>query len=198
MAFTVTDAVVLLIVMISAFLAYSRGLTREALAIGGWIVAAMAAFYFAPLVDPLVREIPVVGDFLRSSCTLAALASFVAVFAVALVLLSIFTPLVSGLIRDSAIGPIDRGLGFVFGAARGVVLVAVLYMLYDLVAPADQRLAVIDAAQSVRLIGDTAELLRANAPTEMPDWLGSRIDRLMAGCGEGAARPLTASRAAGA
>lgn len=198
MAVTITDAIVLLIVLVSAALAYSRGLTREALAIGGWIVAALVAFYFAPLVDPLVREIPVVGGFLRSSCTLAALASFVIVFAVALIVLSVFTPLVSGVIRDSALGPIDRGLGFLFGAARGVLLVAVLYMLYDLVAPADQRLAAIDGAQSVRMIGETAEMLRASAPTELPDWLAVRIDRLMAGCGPDAGRPLTTALSGGA
>ena len=194
MAFTITDAVVLLIVLISAFLAYSRGLTREVLAIGGWVVAALAAFYFAPMVEPLVREIPVVGDFLRSSCTLSALASFVAMFALALMLLAIFTPLVSGVVRDGILGPIDRALGFIFGAARGLVLVAVLFMLYDLVAPADQRLADIDNARSVALIGDTAEMLKANAPTEMPEWLGTRIDRLTGNCG-GAARPLTTATA---
>jgi membrane protein required for colicin V production len=182
-AFTITDAVVLLIVMLSAFLAYSRGLTREVLAIGGWVVAGLAAFYFAPFLEPLVREIPVVGDFLRSSCTLSALASFVAVFGLALMLLAIFTPLVSGVIRDGMLGPIDRGLGFVFGAVRGVVLVAVLFMLYDLVAPDDQRLADIDNARSIALIGDTAEVLKANAPTDVPDWLAVRIDRLTGNCG---------------
>ena len=191
MAVTVTDAVVLVIVLLSAGLAFSRGLTREVLAVGGWIVAALAAFYFAPLVEPLIRELPLVGSFLRSSCTLSALAAFVAMFALALMLLAIFTPLVSGVIRDSALGPIDKGLGFAFGAARGLLLVAVLYLLYDLVAPADQRLADIDNAQSVRLISDTAELLRANAPTEVPDWLATRIDRLTAGCNAGAGRPLT-------
>ncbi|MEE4118758.1 MAG: CvpA family protein, partial [Paracoccaceae bacterium] len=178
MAVTITDAVVLLIVVVSAMLAFSRGITREVLAIGGWIVAALAAFYFAPMVEPLVREIPVVGDFLRSSCTLSALAAFTVVFALALMLLAIFTPLVSSVVRESALGPVDKALGFVFGAARGLVLVAVLYLLYDLVAPADQRLADIDNAQTVRLISDTASVLRDNAPREVPDWLARRIDRL--------------------
>lgn len=183
MAFTITDAVVLLIILISAFLAYARGFTREVLAIGGWVVAAMAAFYFAPFLEPLVREIPVIGGFLRSSCTLSALASFIAVFALALMLLAIFTPLVSGLVRDGVLGPIDRGFGFVFGAARGIVLVAVLFMLYDLVAPNDQRLPDIDNAASLALIGETAEILRAHAPTEVPEWLAVRIDRLTGNCG---------------
>lgn len=195
MAFTITDGVVLLVVAISAMLAFSRGITREALAIGGWVAAGAAAFYFAPLVEPFTREIPVAGEFLRSSCTLSALAAFALVFAAMLLLLAIFTPLVSGLVRDSALGPVDRSLGFLFGAARGLVLVAVLYMLYDLVAPADQRLADIDKAASVALIDDTAELLKAHAPTEMPEWLGSRIDRLTGACGTPSSRPLTTATA---
>lgn len=191
MTVTVTDAVVLLLVLLSAGLAFSRGVTRELLAIGGWVVAALAAFYFAPLLEPLIREIPVVGGFLRSSCTLSALAAFVLVFALVLVLIGIFTPILSNVIRDSALGPIDKGLGFVFGAARGLVLVAVLYMLYDLVAPTEQRLADIDNAQSVRLVSDTADMLRAAVPSEVPDWLATRIDRLTAGCGPASPVPTT-------
>lgn len=184
MEFTVADAVVLVIVAVSAVLAYARGLTRETLAIAGWVAAAFAAFFLAPLIEPLVLEIPVVGGFLRSSCTLSILAAFAIVFALALVLLSIFTPLISGAVADSALGPVDRGLGFLFGVARGVALVAVLYLLYDLLAPMEQRVAAIDDAQSMRLVGETAELLRANAPERIPPWLGARIDGLVGNCGE--------------
>ena len=196
MAFTIADGVVLLIVAVSALLAYARGLTRETLAIAGWVIAGMGAFFFAPLLEPLMREIPVVGDFLRSSCTLSILAAFAVAFAVGLIVLSIFTPLLSGVIRDSALGPFDRGLGFLFGVARGVALVAVLYMLYDLAVPSEQRIAAIDAAASSRVIVDAADLIRANAPDAMPQWLGARIDALMGSCG--AAAPASPAANSGA
>ena len=185
MTFTLVDAVVLLVVLISGMLAFARGFTREALALAGWIVAAFGAFYFAPFLEPLIREVPVVGEFLRSSCTLSVLAAFAIAFAIILVLISIFTPLISSAILDSALGPLDRGLGFLFGVARGVLLVAVLYLLYDLLVPLDQRVEMVDGAQSMVLIGDAAEAIRANAPTRAPDWLGARIDRLMGVCGGG-------------
>jgi membrane protein required for colicin V production len=195
MTSTLVDAVILLIIVISGMLAYARGFTREALAIAGWIVAAFGAFYFAPFLEPLIREIPVVGDFLRSSCTLSILAAFAVAFAIVLVLISIFTPLISGAILESALGPIDRGLGFLFGAARGLVLVAVLYLLYDLLVPLDQRVAAVDAARSASFIEETAEIIRANAPQEAPEWLGSRIDRLVGACGEAATPAATGSGA---
>lgn len=183
MVFTIADAVVLLIVALSAFLAYARGFTRETLAIGGWLLAALAAFFFAPMIEPLIREIPVVGEFLRSSCTLSMLAAFAAVFAVVLVLLAIVTPLISNVILDSVLGPIDRGFGFLFGVARGVALVAALFLVYDLIVPADQRVAAIDGAQSVQLIETAAAAMVDGAPDGVPGWLGARIDRLVGACG---------------
>jgi membrane protein required for colicin V production len=183
MTFTIADGVVLLIVVVSALLAWSRGLTREVLAIGGWVLAAFGAFFLAPLLAPLLQEIPVVGEFLRSSCTLAMLAAFATGFALILLMLAIFTPLLSGVVRDSVIGPLDRALGFVFGVARGVALVAVLWLLYDLAVPMEQRIEAIDAAWSTRIAAEAGDVIRDAAPETAPTWLTQRIDGLMAACG---------------
>lgn len=182
MEFTLADGAVALIVLVSAFLAYNRGVTREALAIGGWIVAGLAAFYFAPMVSPLVLEIPVVANILRSSCTLTVLASFAIVFSAALLILSIFTPLLSSAVQDTVLGPIDRVLGFLFGIARGVLLIGVLYLLYDTLVNETDRIAMIDQSFSHGFISDAAEAIQAQAPTAMPEWLQSRIDQLMGEC----------------
>lgn len=182
MEFTLADGAVALIVLVSALLAYNRGVTREALAIGGWIVAGLAAFYFAPMVSPLVLEIPVVANILRSSCTLTVLASFAIVFAGALLILSIFTPLLSSAVQDTILGPIDRALGFLFGLARGVLLIGVLYLLYDTLVNESERIAMIDQSFSHGFISDAADAIRAQAPTAMPEWLQARIDQLMGEC----------------
>ncbi|MEL7100734.1 MAG: CvpA family protein, partial [Pseudomonadota bacterium] len=58
--FTIIDGVVAAVIILSALLAYGRGFVREAMAIAGWIAAAIIAFLFAPQVEPLVREIPVI------------------------------------------------------------------------------------------------------------------------------------------
>ena len=81
--FTVIDAVVAVVIVLSALLAYSRGLVREVLAIVGWVAAAILAFMFAPQAQPLMSEIPVVGEFLSDSCELSIIAAFAAVFALA-------------------------------------------------------------------------------------------------------------------
>ena len=56
--FTIVDAVVAAVIIVSALLAYSRGFVRELMAIAGWIAAAVLAFVFAPAAEPLIREIP--------------------------------------------------------------------------------------------------------------------------------------------
>ena len=61
---TAVDGGAALIIIVSAILAFSRGLVREMMAILGWVGAAIAAYYFAPGVQPLVKELPVVGEFL--------------------------------------------------------------------------------------------------------------------------------------
>ena len=91
--FTIIDGVVAGVIIVSALLAYSRGLVREGMAIVGWVAAAVLAFMFAAQVQPLVKEIPVLGQYLADSCELSIIASFAAVFAVALVIVSLFTPL---------------------------------------------------------------------------------------------------------
>ena len=65
--FTIIDGVVAVVIVLSALLAYGRGLVRELMAIVGWIAAAVLAFLFAPQVEPLVRELPYV-EIGRASC----------------------------------------------------------------------------------------------------------------------------------
>jgi membrane protein required for colicin V production len=180
--FTIADGVTALIVAVSAILAYSRGFVREIMAILGWIGAAVAAFYFAPQAEPLIREIPYVKDVIGQSCQLSILAAFAAVFAIALVVLSIFTPLFSAAVQDSAVGPIDRGLGFLFGVARGVLLVVVALIVYQTMGLA---LAEIDGSRTVTLLADARDRLQAEIPTEMPAWIETRYNQLLGECGPG-------------
>lgn len=185
MQLTIADGAVGLVVLVSAMLAYNRGLTREALAIGGWLLAALAAFFFAPHVEPLVQEIPVVGDILRDSCLMSILAAFGIVAGLSIILLSFFTPLLSSAVQSTVLGPIDKGLGFIFGIARGVLLVGVVYLAYDMIVPEDDRIEMVETSVSKGLLEEVANTILSETPTEAPDWLQTRIDRLMGKCSDG-------------
>lgn len=188
MQFTYVDAAVAVIILLSAFLAYTRGLTREVFAIGGWILAGFAAFYFAPIVEPLIREAPVVGKFLGSSCVISMITAFSLVVAAALLILAVFTPIFSSIIQESAIGPLDRVMGFLFGIARGVVLIAVAYLVYTNLSGGDSIPALENAA-SKPIFDEVAAFIDLYRPEEMPAWFSDRIDALMAPCSGDAPAP---------
>jgi membrane protein required for colicin V production len=184
-AFTIVDGIVLALIAVSAVLAYARGLVRESLSIAGWIVAALAGFSFAPMVEPLVREIPVLRDIIGTSCELGVLAGFAAVFAVALILVSIFTPLIAGAVHNSAIGPVDQGLGFLFGIIRGVLLVVIALVVYNRVFGGAGGVPQIDNSHSVAVFSGLEARIAAMLPQDAPQWIAGQYDRLTQSCNQG-------------
>ncbi|MEL6476690.1 MAG: CvpA family protein [Pseudomonadota bacterium] len=194
MQFTIVDGGVAVIILLSGILAYSRGFTREIFAIGGWVIAAALAFYLTPAVEPLMREAPVVGDFFAKSCVISTIAAFTLIVAGSLLVLSVFTPIFSSAILDSAIGPIDRVLGFLFGVARGVLLIAVAYLIYTNLSGSAEEWPPLANAESRVIFDDVVAQLSQYLPNEIPDWFAERVDALAAPCG--AELPGTAPDAA--
>ncbi len=135
----IVDAGVAVVLILSALLAFSRGLVKESLAVAGWVGAAFVTLYLYPFAAPYSRKyIPI---------TIAAdAATVIAIFVVTLVVISIVSHQISTRVRESAIGPLDRSLGFLFGLARGAVVVIVAYMLLTwLIPPQDHPKLVTDA-----------------------------------------------------
>lgn len=180
--FTIVDGVALLIVLISALLAFSRGFVREVMSILGWVAAAVVAFTFAPKVEPMVREIPILKDLIGTSCELSILAAFAAVFAVALIVVSIFTPLFSGFVSRSALGPMDQGLGFLFGVARGVLLIAVALIVYDIAIGTGEGFTEVENSRSAVLLKDFKTALEAQIPEDAPGWVANQYELLTGSC----------------
>lgn len=181
--FTIIDGVVAVVIILSALLAYGRGFVREAMAIAGWIAAAILAFLFAPRVEPLVREIPVVGEFIADSCELSIIGAFALVFAVALIVVSLFTPLFSSIVQRSALGGIDQGLGFLFGVARGILLVAIAFFVYDTVITG-QEFTIVDESRSAAVFGRFTGQIEEQNPEEALGWITRQYESLVGTCGE--------------
>lgn len=180
--FTIVDAVVAVIILLSAILAYSRGFVRETLAILGWIAAAVVAFTFAHQAEPLIRQIPVLNKFLGESCELSIIAAFAAVFAVALIVMSIFIPLFSSAVQRSALGGLDQGLGFLFGVLRGIILIGVAFVVYDRVI-ANAAVPMVDDSRSAKIFASMSKSLSEAMPSDAPGWVVSRYEQLVGSCG---------------
>ena len=180
--FTLIDGIVALVIVVSALLAYSRGFVREALSSAGWIGAAILASVFASQAEPLVKELPVIGGFIGESCELAIIAAFAAVFALALVIMSIITPLFSSLVQRSVLGGLDQGIGFLFGVLRGIVLVAVAFFVYDVVLTS-QHLDMIDNSRSAAVFGKLTGQVEERNPEQALGWVTAQYENLVGECG---------------
>jgi len=180
--FTLIDGVVALVIILSALLAYSRGFVREAMAIAGWIIATVVAFIFADKVTPLVRQLPVVGDFIGDSCELSVIAAFAGVFAVVLVIASIFTPLFSSLIQRSILGGLDQGLGFIFGALRGILLVAVGFFVYQTVLES-QNIEMVENSRAIAVFSKMTGSIENRDPEAALGWITTQYEQLVGECG---------------
>ena len=119
--------ILIVIMLVSGFLAMVRGFTREVLSIFSWAVAAVAALYLTPkywhTVEPYFP-----------SPSFAQIAFAVGVFIIALILVSLITFRISDKVLDSRVGALDRTLGFIFGLARGFLLVAIVFILFTALA----------------------------------------------------------------
>lgn len=179
--FTIVDAIVAVTIILSAILAYSRGFVREGLAIAGWVAAAVVAYSFADAARPLVAQLPGVNKFLADSCELATIGGFAAVFALALVVFSIITPLFASAVQRSAIGGIDQALGFLFGVARGVILVAVAFVVYDRLVTAE-AVPVVDQSRSAKVFSRLSGQMDETVPQDAPGWIVARYESLVSKC----------------
>ena len=179
--FTVVDGGVAIIIVMSALLAYARGMVREVTAIAGWIAAAILAFVFADLAKPLVRQIPYLGDMLGDSCELLILTSFAIIFAGALLIVSLFTPLFSSLVQRSIFGGFDQILGFLFGAGRGVILVAVAFFIYFTIMP-NQDIVSLETSKSAIIFESYISNVQDQNPEAALGWVRNQYDQLVGVC----------------
>lgn len=125
MPITLLDGILIIIMLVSAVLAMIRGFSREVLSVASWVAAAAAAFFLYAHLAPFIQtNLPSVA----SNPLVANAISAAIVFFVTLMIVSYLTMRIADFIIDSRVGPLDRTLGFLFGAVRGVLLVVVALM----------------------------------------------------------------------
>ncbi|RUM96423.1 CvpA family protein [Pseudaminobacter arsenicus] len=124
MPITLLDGILVGFTLVSAMLAMVRGFSREVLSIASWVAAAIAAYFFYPAVLPYVQ--PYIDNEKLAMGAAAAI-----VFIVALIVVTVITMKIADFIIDSRVGALDRTLGFLYGAARGILVVAVGLLFFN-------------------------------------------------------------------
>lgn len=160
-AFTAFDLFAVAILFISGLMALMRGFVREALTVTAFVAAALAALWTRPVFAGIL-EGPV-GGLLTAN-----LIAMVTVFLLVYLAVSFVTSSLSkNTARGEDVPTVDRTLGFLFGLARGLVLLGLMVLVFTSAsggaAPGWMR-----DAQVYPLARSTAELLQHLAPAGSP------------------------------
>lgn len=170
MPFTVLDLVVIGVVLISALLAALRGFTREILAIGSWVAAAIVAYLTYKQLTPfVVQQLPTLKS------PYPEIIAGAGIFLLTLIIAYMLTGRISDMILDSRIGALDRTLGFIFGAARGLLLMVIAFLFFQFFA-GQSSYPWVETAKTKPFLAASAEKLRSY----IPDDLDSYVSKLKA------------------
>lgn len=126
MTFSALDIVVLLAIGGSAILGLVRGFVTEALALLAFVLIVIALrFLHSPLAEMLAGPVGTAQG--------AAVLSFAIIAGVVYFVGRLFANVAGAGARNSFLGPVDRVLGFGFGALKGLIVVSLGFLLLVLV-----------------------------------------------------------------
>lgn len=133
----IVDIVVGAVVLISALISFLRGFIREILTIIGVVGGIAAAYFLGPKFIPMVEKwygiadlkpedkMPEFGPIPMDIIT--SVTAYGLIFLVVVAVLSIASHFLAAGAKAVGLGPVDRTLGVIFGIARAVILLALLY-----------------------------------------------------------------------
>lgn len=115
------DLGVIVFLLLGAIFGFVTGFVRGGLFVASWIGAIVATIYAFPFARPLAREH-------ISPPWLADVIGGAALFIVALILLYLFSHLLSGWVRSSRLNALDRSLGLLAGTATAALVISAGYL----------------------------------------------------------------------
>jgi membrane protein required for colicin V production len=164
------DLFLIAVMLISGLLAMVRGLIREVLSIAGWGAAAVAALYAFSKLLPVTKQY-ISNDYVAAGVTVGG------AFFLTLIVVSIITVKISDTVLDSRIGALDRTLGFLFGLARGLIIVVVAFIFFDWLVPAKSQPEMVRNARSRIVLQNTGEWLKGLLPEDPENTILKRLKK---------------------
>ena len=171
MPITFLDLALLAVMLLSGLLAMIRGFMREILSIAAWGAAAVVTLYAFQKLMPTARS------YFNNNETVATIAVIAGVFIGTLIVVSIITVRISDMILDSRIGALDRTLGFLFGLARGLLIVVVAFLFFNWLVPDKQRPDWVNGAKSRVVLDSTGNWLMSLLPDDPENTILKRFKK---------------------
>lgn len=124
---TIFDYLVLFVLICSIVISTLRGLVKEALSLASWIAAFIVANAYGETLAKLLPE-------LIPTYSLRLIAAFIMLFIGTRLLMALLSMAISAVIKASGLNLVDRGLGGLFGLARGLLIVLTAVLLSGMTA----------------------------------------------------------------
>lgn len=170
MPITLLDIVLIVVMLVSGLLAMVRGFMREVLSIIAWVLAAVATLY------SYAKLLPYAKQYFNND-VVAAVAVIGGVFLVTLLVVSILTVRISDMVLDSRVGALDRTLGFLFGLARGLVIVVVAFLFFTWLVPDRSQPEWVKSAKSRVVLTGTGQWLMSMLPEDPESTILKKLKR---------------------
>ncbi|MAV61810.1 MAG: hypothetical protein CMQ83_05600 [Gammaproteobacteria bacterium] len=116
------DWFILVILISSGIISFSRGFVKEFLSLFLWVIAFIAAISLEYLATPQINE------FIGNK-DISKILSYIVVFIVFIFLGGVVIKFISKLIKWSGASGFDKFLGVLFGLARGSIFLFVIFLL---------------------------------------------------------------------
>jgi membrane protein required for colicin V production len=187
MPITWLDIFLLGVMLVSGLLAMVRGFMREVLSIAAWAIAALTTLY------AFGKLLPVAKSYFNNDIVANAVV-IGGVFLGTLLIVSIITVRISDMILDSRIGALDRTLGFLFGLARGLVIVVVAFVFFSWLVPEKSQPVWVSSAKSRVVLKGTGDWLISMLPDDPESTILKRFKRPKGDEPEPDAAPAPANR----
>jgi len=170
MPITLLDFILIGVMLVSALLAMIRGFMREVLSIAAWVIAAGATLYAYSKLLPYAKSY-FNNDIVATAAVVAG------TFLGTLIIVSVLTVKFSDMVLDSRVGALDRTLGFLFGLARGLVIVVVAFLFFAWLVPAKTQPAWVANAKSKVMLQRTGDWLMSMLPDDPESTILKRLKR---------------------
>ncbi|MCC3304846.1 CvpA family protein [Sneathiella sp. HT1-7] len=156
------DAVILVILLISAIFGFVRGFVKETLSVAGWVGAVFLSLYLFPLLQPIAREFIL-------NLLIADILTGAVIFILSLVILSYISHAISEKVKASSLGALDRSLGIFFGIARGAILLGIAWLIFVQFIPEKDRPDWVLQARMLPIIEGSGEFIARLLPPDMQE-----------------------------
>ncbi len=181
------DIFVVLVLLASVGIAFVRGFIREVLTIFGIVGGIAAAYIGGPLLSPTTRGWLGVEEgaenpeklfgFLPYSM-LADILAYGIILIVVVIILSVISHFIAEFVKNIGLGALDRTLGVVFGLARALLVLGLVYLPFYYAATDEQKEEWFSGSKSQVYLEATSGWISGFLPSDVAEKVEDGVEKV--------------------